>query len=1161
VKINQWTGICWNKTRRVGWWLLVAAWLAAPASYSRNNWYTARTVNGQTWPISAGTAADAVERCQNISKASLTNGLFDIVISLYNNPRGDGNGNTQGNPGSEEQDNYEYVIQYFSDALYEATEGCHALRNVRIYRSGQQQNTDVTWEEAGWPHANSLNSSGKSAHLHMFDRFVKGTNVVDIYTNSANYEAGGYCLGHEWGHYAYMLFDEYCRWNGDWTNLPSIEKTRPAIMNYQQNAVGRRYRWLNHSIRWQGGSNTLVGTNVVSTFVDYENRRRSAQHQLNGNSCWGTLRLDPTNDPTSTAYQRAFRRDWGRRIYYPELAAVAPAGNNPPRINLSDTDPLNTLPSRRSLNIIWMGATNVANQTAIETAIMLVIDRSGSMGYYKKMGNAKTVAKSLLDQISNGSAVGVVDFHTTAEVLYPITVITNVAIRNDIKAAINTLGPGEYSAMGDAAQLALNQLNAFGHTNMTRAVFLLSDGFSNEGRDPLAVCLDYANAQVPIMGFCLGADYDIRLPLMAWATGGQSFSALTNLQSIVDSFREAYALTASRYLIAQGNAAGAQGVKAAGSFNIPFTVDSALSDISIAVGYSLSNTVIVTLNSPHGSVYQASSTNDADSERVLLFSVTAPVAGAWNIVGSAEPENDVWYQVEAGHESFTYNLTASAAGQNFVSFPAPVEIVACLNKSLAINGAVVMAQITDTNTATTISLVLSNSAPGQYTAFYPATNGLYTVVVQADNSAGKAYQTFAGIAPSADNDGLLPDPIPDEPITESFSRTVTFQVTVTNVPEELTAPSAPAYVSASDGSSADAVEVAWEAVTNAQVYEIWRHTADQSEAAHKLDEVSYSYTNYFDSSASNSVVYYYWVKARNFLGSSGFSASDAGWRQLVSTGVCADYDGDGKTDPALYVESTGDWYVKLSASGYGLVTFNFGGPGYTACIGDYDGDRKTDPAVYQESTGNWSVKLSGSGYGLVSMPGFGGPGCQAVAGDYDGDRKCDPATYETTNGNWRVAMSGCGYGIVSAGGFGGSGCAAVPENYDSDHRTDPAVYDTANGNWLVLLSANNYITITLLGFGGTGYQSILGDYDGDGLADPAIYLESMGSWQVKLSGSGYVDASLAGFGGSEYRPAAYDFDGDGKADPTLFELATGMWYLKLSAGGYATVCTPSGYTP
>ncbi len=277
--------------------------------------------------------------------------------------------------------------------------------------------------------------------------------------------------------------------------------------------------------------------------------------------------------------------------------------------------------------------------------------------------------------------------------------------------------------------------------------------------------------------------------------------------------------------------------------------------------------------------------------------------------------------------------------------------------------------------------------------------------------------------------------------------------------------------------------------------------------------------------------------------------------------VPRDYDGDGKADPALYVEASGTWYVKLSASGYGLATLaGFGAVGYSACVGDYDGDGRADPAVYQESTGNWHVKLSGSGYADVSMTGFGGPDREAVAGDYDGDGKADPAIYNTTNGDWQVAMSSLDYAIQSAPGFGGASYAAVEENYDSDRRFDAAIYHTTDGNWTVLLSAANYITATLWAFGGPGYMPVMGDFDGDGLADPAIYAESTGAWQVKQSGAGYATASLAGFGGPAAYAAAADYDGDGKADPAFLD-AIGLWHVKLSASGYAEATLDSGYIP
>ncbi len=58
-----------------------------------------------------------------------------------------------------------------------------------------------------------------------------------------------------------------------------------------------------------------------------------------------------------------------------------------------------------------------------------------------------------------------------------------------------------------------------------------------------------------------------------------------------------------------------------------------------------------------------------------------------------------------------------------------------------------------------------------------------------------------------------------------------------------------------------------------------------------------------------------------------------------------DYDGDGKTDIAVYRASTGAWYVKPSsdASPYGV---GWGGnPSDKPVPGDYDGDLRTDIAV------------------------------------------------------------------------------------------------------------------------------------------------------------------------------------------------------------------------
>jgi hypothetical protein len=92
---------------------------------------------------------------------------------------------------------------------------------------------------------------------------------------------------------------------------------------------------------------------------------------------------------------------------------------------------------------------------------------------------------------------------------------------------------------------------------------------------------------------------------------------------------------------------------------------------------------------------------------------------------------------------------------------------------------------------------------------------------------------------------------------------------------------------------------------------------------------------------------------------------------------------------------------------------------------DYDADGRTDPAVYNESAGLWRVWPSSSGYRENSISGWGGAGQYAVPGDYDGDGRVDPIVYWESMGLWRLWLSSYGYSELDILLSGGEGFHAI----------------------------------------------------------------------------------------------------------------------------------------
>ena len=109
---------------------------------------------------------------------------------------------------------------------------------------------------------------------------------------------------------------------------------------------------------------------------------------------------------------------------------------------------------------------------------------------------------------------------------------------------------------------------------------------------------------------------------------------------------------------------------------------------------------------------------------------------------------------------------------------------------------------------------------------------------------------------------------------DGITKTATWDFFVT-----IAAPSAPTDVTATQGTETSCVRVNWIAPNGATEYAVYRATANNSRNAQYLDKVTVP--KYNDTSAVPGVDYWYFVKAKNSSGASGFSDGANGWRKLA----------------------------------------------------------------------------------------------------------------------------------------------------------------------------------------------------------------------------------------------------------------------------------------
>ena len=597
--------------------------------------------------------------------------LIDLTMSLYKPATTDA-----------ERQPYNAILTSFADAVFEMSNGAHKLRTITIYDNGRfSDRTDIRWIESKSNPSATVNGY-PGGTLYMADTLFGDWRITDQNLLGRFVPS----MAHEFGHYFYGQFDEYA---GSATSgspsSPIASDTPPQPCSVMCAANGElSFANLNFS--------TPKSTKDAG-------RTATANYRVFQSSGWETVARHPNDDPQGVR---------GKRLYYPELAPLAPGAGQDASVEL----PAQQAQARSALNIVWADA----NATVQKHRIFL-LNVSANMGQNNKLNSAKTALKNYVDRARVGDKIGIYTFADTHSEVQPLITIEGDATKTAIKQVIDgiTVQAGANGRNIDAANAAATAaLQQAGNNAIIfdRGIFVIIDGGFTDNTNPhifQKMYNDHHASKIPFSVFNYASapkagEFGNVVDMMSFTTQAQttprgvyryvgdgSGFTIDGVQSaavaqsdvragaLIDALQD---IDQEKSPILDVNLGADYGLLHQSEVYTTFIyVDATLDELEVLVEYDgASEDAQTLLFDPDGNLVEDYFCDTDEIGNYCYYYVFEPAVGSWELQLFSEVDDlEISYEaVGYALDGFTYQALLTVQGGDYVSYPADVVLVASL---------------------------------------------------------------------------------------------------------------------------------------------------------------------------------------------------------------------------------------------------------------------------------------------------------------------------------------------------------------------------------------------------------------------------------------------------------------------------------------------------